>query len=125
MLCRLHEKRFGPDAPLPPSQGFSVREIAQDIEDELLTQDIWETEEGYSPETPLNIRAIQVFHRFEEAGWFRLEKFGVEMIGATKEAIDKAVEQLPLDYRELIQLRHFAELSYEEIAGVLEKLSDC
>ena len=78
LLCRLHEKRFGPDAPLPPSQGFSVREIVQDIEDELLTQDIWETEEGYSPETPINIRALQVFHRFEEAGWLRMEKFGVE-----------------------------------------------
>lgn len=33
-------------------------------------------------------------------------------------AIDKAVEQLPVDYRELIQLRHFAELSYEEIASM-------
>jgi RNA polymerase sigma-70 factor (ECF subfamily) len=31
-------------------------------------------------------------------------------------AIDKAVGKLPPDYRELIQLRHFAELSYEEIA---------
>lgn len=31
-------------------------------------------------------------------------------------AIDKAVENLPADYRELIQLRHFAEMSYEEIA---------
>ena len=31
-------------------------------------------------------------------------------------AIDTAVEKLPPDYRELIQLRHFAELSYEEIA---------
>ena len=31
-------------------------------------------------------------------------------------AIDKAVENLRPDYRELIQLRHFAELSYEEIA---------
>lgn len=31
-------------------------------------------------------------------------------------AIDGAVEKLPPDYRELIQLRHFAELSYEEIA---------
>lgn len=78
LLCRLHEKRFGPDAPLPPSHGFTVREIVQDIEDELLTQDIWEAEDGYSPETPINIRALQVFHRFEEAGWFRLEKFGVE-----------------------------------------------
>lgn len=33
-------------------------------------------------------------------------------------AIDKAVGKLPPDYRELIQLRHFAELSYEEIASM-------
>ncbi len=33
-------------------------------------------------------------------------------------AIDRAVEGLPADYRELIQLRHFAELSYEEIASM-------
>jgi RNA polymerase sigma-70 factor (ECF subfamily) len=31
-------------------------------------------------------------------------------------AIDRAVDNLPPDYRELIQLRHFAEMSYEEIA---------
>ena len=33
-------------------------------------------------------------------------------------AIDDAVGKLPSDYRELIQLRHFAELSYEEIASM-------
>src|SRR5258708_6068834 len=33
-------------------------------------------------------------------------------------AIDTAVRKLPSDYRELIQLRHFAELSYEEIASM-------
>jgi RNA polymerase sigma-70 factor (ECF subfamily) len=33
-------------------------------------------------------------------------------------AIDEAVGNLPPDYRELIQLRHFAELSYEEIASM-------
>jgi len=31
-------------------------------------------------------------------------------------AIEEAIEELPEDYRELIQLRHFGELSYEEIA---------
>jgi RNA polymerase sigma-70 factor, ECF subfamily len=31
-------------------------------------------------------------------------------------AIDEAVAKLPGDYRELIQLRHFGELSYDEIA---------
>src|SRR5882724_4061840 len=34
------------------------------------------------------------------------------------DAIDTAVRNLPSDYRELIQLRHFAELSYEEIASM-------
>jgi len=34
------------------------------------------------------------------------------------DAIDLAVKNLPSDYRELIQLRHFAELSYEEIASM-------
>lgn len=34
------------------------------------------------------------------------------------EAIDEAIEMLPEDYRELIQLRHFGELSYEEIAAM-------
>jgi RNA polymerase sigma-70 factor, ECF subfamily len=33
-------------------------------------------------------------------------------------AIARAVGELPADYRELIQLRHFAELSYEEIAEI-------
>ena len=33
-------------------------------------------------------------------------------------AIDRAVLDLPPDYRELIRLRHFAELSYEEIASM-------
>lgn len=40
--------------------------------------------------------------------------FNVEMAGA----IESAVNELPDDYRELIELRHFAELSYDEIAEV-------
>lgn len=34
----------------------------------------------------------------------------------TKEQLLKAVEQLPLRYKQCIQLRHFEELSYEEIS---------
>lgn len=34
----------------------------------------------------------------------------------TKEELLKAVEQLPLRYKQCIQLRHFEELSYEEIS---------
>jgi len=112
LLCRLHEKRFGPDAPLPPSQGFTVREIVQDIEDELLTQDIWETEEGYSQETPINIRALQVFHRFEEAGWFRLEKFGVE----------KRVTMRPTVNQFLTLLVSFAETGPVFLSGKIRSI---
>lgn len=34
------------------------------------------------------------------------------------EAIQRAIDGLPWEYRELIVLRHYGELSYEEIAGV-------
>ncbi len=36
------------------------------------------------------------------------------------EAIQAAIESLPWDYRELIVLRHFGELSYDEIARLKE-----
>ncbi len=78
LLCHLHEKRFGPNAPLPPSRGFSSREIIQDIEDEILTQNAWELEDSETPETPINIRAIGVFNRFLDSGWFRKERHGVD-----------------------------------------------
>lgn len=77
LLCALHARRFGPDAPLPPSHGFSTREIVQDIEEELQIQDVWEAEEGETPETPLGIRANGVFNRLLESGWFRIDRYGV------------------------------------------------
>lgn len=77
LLCALHDRRFGPDAPLPPSHGFSAREITQDIEDELLIQDAWEDEDGDTPETPIGIRANEVFNRLLDSGWFCLDRHGV------------------------------------------------
>jgi len=112
LLCYLHEKRFGPDAPLPPSKGFSVREIVEDIEDKLHLQDIWETEEGCTPETPINIRANQVFKRLEEAGWFRLEKFGVE----------KRVSMRPTVNQFLVVLVSFAETGPIFLSGKIRSI---
>ena len=31
LLCALYDRRFGPDAPLPPGNGFLLREITHDI----------------------------------------------------------------------------------------------
>lgn len=78
LLCRLHDKRFGPDAPLPPSHGFAVRDLTQDIEYELQIQDRWEDEDGQAPETPIAIRANTVFNYLIDSGWLRLERHGVE-----------------------------------------------
>jgi hypothetical protein len=67
-LCSLHERRFGPDAPFPPSQGFHWRDITRDIEDELFAQDAWVGDEHTIPNTPIGIRANEVFHTLREAG---------------------------------------------------------
>lgn len=77
LLCELHERRFGPDAPIAPSAGFAPREIASDIEEVLLAQDEWETEDGVVAATPIGIRAIGIFNRLRDSGWLRIERHGV------------------------------------------------
>ena len=81
LLCLLHAKRFGPEAPLPPSSGFLMREITADIAEELQYQD-WEPEgEDVTQSTPLAVRANMVFNRLREAGWIRVDRVGVrEMV---------------------------------------------
>lgn len=77
LLCALHAKRFGPEAPLPPSDGFASRDITADIAEELQFQD-WSPEgEDETPATPLSIRAAAVFVRLREAGWLRVDRYGV------------------------------------------------
>lgn len=77
LLCALHAKRFGPEAPLPPSDGFISREITADIAEELQYQD-WSPEaEDETPATPLSIRAAAVFGRLRDAGWLRVDRIGV------------------------------------------------
>ncbi len=47
-----------------------------------------------------------------------LDPFGELRNAERGSAIARAIQDLPEDFRELIALRHFAGLSYEEIAGV-------
>lgn len=94
LLCSLHERRFGPDAPLPPSHGFPTREIIQDIEEELLIHDVWEAEEGETPETPIGIRAIGVFNRLRDSGWFRIDRYGMGWNVTMRPAVSQFLSQM-------------------------------
>lgn len=78
LLCRLHENRFGPSAPLPPSRGYPTRVIVQDIEEGVQDQDVWESEDGHTHETPLGTRAISIFNRLHDSGWLRMDRHGIE-----------------------------------------------
>ena len=69
VLCALYNHRFGPDAPLPPSRGYLLSELHKFIENHITYDDAWVEEGGVSPETPLNVRAIGVFGRLQEAGF--------------------------------------------------------
>ena len=42
----------------------------------------------------------------------------LQMLKARRELVAQAIEQLPLEFREVIVLREFEELSYKEIAAV-------
>lgn len=94
LLCLLHARKFGPDAPLPPSTGFSTREITQDIEELMQDQEVWEAEEGCAPGSPINILANQVFHKLVDTGWLRLEKIGVERRVTMRPAVNQFLNAL-------------------------------
>ena len=81
LLCALYDKRFGQDAPLPPGNGFLLREITHDIAAEIQHQQ-WVLEEvEATPQTPLVNRAYMVFSRLRDSGWLQVERVGVrEMV---------------------------------------------
>lgn len=76
LLCSLHDQRFGPDAPLPPINGYPVGEVTRLIADEIRWQK-WDAEEGVNESTPLEIVAGAAFHRLKDCGWLRVDKVGV------------------------------------------------
>jgi hypothetical protein len=96
LLCRLFGQFFGPDAPLPPSTGFQRREITSALENYLLTDDPWESEEGDVPGASLIDRANAIYERFRSTGWLRQERVGaremVSMMPAVSQFLSTLVE---------------------------------
>ncbi len=94
LLCALHAKRFGPEAPLPPSTGFLMREITADIAEELQYQDWAPDGDDVTPATPLAIRAIMVFNRLRDAGWIRVDRLGVREMATMAPAVTHFMNRL-------------------------------
>lgn len=107
LLCLLHRKRFGPDAPLPPMDGFPAREITADIEEALAEIDDWRDDEGAAPVADLNIRANMVLQSLVDAGWLKIGR----------QAFEKRLLMAPAVNHFLSQLVAFAEAGPVFVAG--------
>ena len=94
LLCALYRRRFGPDAPLPPSHGYLLRDIHKDIEEHISYDFQWVDEGDDSPETPLSIRAISLFNQLLECGWFRSERYGMERTVSMRPAVSQFLSML-------------------------------
>lgn len=72
LLCALNARRFGPEAPLPPSIGFTMTDIVREIVPELQDTRAWDdADDGFgalASGTPLNIQAMAIFHRLKDRG---------------------------------------------------------
>lgn len=112
LLCHLHERRFGPDAPLPPSRGFPARVIIQDIVDALELQEAWDDEDSCVLETLVEQRAATIFNRFNDCGWFRIDnpRFG------------KNVTMQPAVSQFLTMLVSFAETGPVFVSGKIRSI---
>lgn len=112
LLCALFQRRFGGDAPLPPSEGFTNREMTRDIEEVLFQIDDWENEDGEDAATPLNIRANNVLQRLLESGWLRIDRHG----------IDRRISMAPAVAHFLSRLISFAETGPLFVAGKIRSI---
>lgn len=137
LLCALHRKRFGADAPLAPPDGFALRELTRDLEELLYQMDAWESEESEGGEqhdegeraefkaegtnagenesasgTSLNIRANMVLQRLVDSGWLRIDRHG----------LDRRISMAPSVTHFLSNLIHFAETGPLFVAGKIRSI---
>lgn len=113
LLCRLHEKRFGPDAPLPPSRGYPSKLIVQDIIEALEFEEVWDSEDADDVgNTQIEVRAAAIFNRFYESGWFRIEQ----------PRFEKKVTMQPSVSQFLTMLISFAETGPVFVSGKIRSI---
>ncbi|WLT40288.1 DUF5716 family protein (plasmid) [Synechocystis sp. B12] len=94
LLVRLHDVFFGPDASLPPEDGFLHRTITSEIERYLLETPQWAEDSGTRPEASPQERANQYLDRLIESGWLRVERAGVRNFIVMPPVVQKLLELL-------------------------------
>jgi hypothetical protein len=112
LLCRLHRSKFGPDAPLPPSQGYLAQDMVNNIANILAIQDAWDVEDGEISNTSLEVRAQYVFRRITESGWLRIDRY----LGERRVSMPPAVSQF------LSMLISFAETPPVFVSGKIRSI---
>lgn len=94
LLAALYERRFGPDAPIPPSHGFTSREIHKDLEEEIeVMGSSWTNEDG-SEVTNIQAAGAGAFIRLRESGWLRIERYGVREMTSMAPAVAQFLGRL-------------------------------
>lgn len=94
VLNQLHYQVFGPDAPLPPSRGHSMRFVTERIQDILLTIDMWDSDEGLTPDMSFDNRAQLVFYRLLDCGWFIRERYAGDYVVSMRPAVSHFLNML-------------------------------
>jgi hypothetical protein len=94
LLVRLHDVFFGPDAALPPEDGYAHRAVTLEIERHLLSSPAW-SDEGETPadNTPQG-RANQYLDRLIASGWLREERIGARNFIVMPPVVQKILELL-------------------------------
>lgn len=96
LLVVLHDTFFGPDAT-QGEESYLRRFIIGEIERFLVAAEgkrSWNSEEGWSPDTPLNVRANQLLDRLVATGWLVEDTEGVRKLIAMTPTMQKFLELL-------------------------------
>lgn len=94
LLTLLYNKFFGPDADLPPAQGWDRRLLVIQIESLIENDDLWEPEEDAEVGTPINVRANLYLTRLSSSGWFLEERIGLARVMSMPSAVTRFMGNL-------------------------------
>ncbi|MFC5570813.1 Wadjet anti-phage system protein JetA family protein [Lysobacter yangpyeongensis] len=114
LLTSVYAQFFGPDADLPPANGWERRLIVQSIETYLENDDPWVEEDEEPQDSPLNVRANMYLQRLAKYGWFQEELVG----------LSRTISMPPAVSRFMATLINFAEETPGAVGAKMRSIED-